>query len=58
MDTQKPGQSNPQDPTQRDRDPKSGQHDQGSYGQNDPMKDRKPGPGQSGDVSDKDRKSA
>lgn len=58
MDTEKPGQhSNPQDPSQKDPH-KSGQHDQGNYGQHDPGKERKPGQGQSGEVDDKDRKSA
>lgn len=54
-----PGQqSNPQDPTQRDRDQqqKSGQQDRQSHGQHDQQQDRKPGQGQ--DTPDRDRKSA
>ena len=62
MNTEKqPGQqSNPQDPTQRDKDQqqKSGQHDRECHGQHDPQRDRKPGQGQQGDMPDKDRKSA
>jgi hypothetical protein len=60
MNTEKPGQqSNPQDPTQRDRDQeKQGQRDQPSYGQHDPQKDRKPGQGQQGDVNEREKKSA
>jgi len=56
MNTEKPGQqSNPQDPSQRDRDnEKSGQQ---RSGQNDPQKDRKPGQGQQGDI-ERDKKSA
>jgi hypothetical protein len=52
MNTEKPGQqSNPQDPTQRDRDQeKQGQHDQ--------QTDRKPGQGQQGEVDDQQKKSA
>jgi hypothetical protein len=60
MNTEKPGQqSDPQDPTQRDRDnEQSGQQrDQQGYGQNDPQKDRKPGQGQQGDI-ERDKKSA
>ncbi len=54
MNTEKPGQqSNPQDPTQRDRD----QEKQG-HSQHDQEKDRKPGQGQQGDVDDQQRKSA
>jgi hypothetical protein len=57
MDTEKSGQqSNQQDPTQRDRDQKSGQ--QGGFGQNDPLKDRKPGQSQTDDTADKERRSA
>lgn len=61
MNTEKqPGQhSNPQDPTQRDKDqPKSGQQDREGYGQHDPQKDRKPGQGQPGDVPEKDKRTA
>jgi hypothetical protein len=60
MNTEKPGQqSNPQDPTQRDRDQqKQGQRDQQSYGQHDPQKDRKPGQGQQGDADEQEKKSA
>jgi len=60
MNTEKTGQqSNPQDPTQRDRDQeKQGQRDQQGYGQNDQQKDRKPGQGQQGDVDDQQKKSA
>ena len=60
MNTEKTGQqSNPQDPTQRDRDQeKQGQRDQQSYGQHDQQKDRKPGQGQQAEVDDTERKSA
>jgi hypothetical protein len=60
MNTEKTGQqSNPQDPTQRDRDQeKQGQRDQQGYGQNDQQKDRKPGQGQQGDQDDQQKKSA
>jgi hypothetical protein len=62
MNTEKqPGQhSNPQDPTQRDKDQpqKSGQPDREGYGQTDPQRDRKPGQGQQGGTPEKDRKSA
>ncbi len=59
MNTEKPGQqSNPQDPTQRDRDQeKQGQRDQQGSG-HDPQKDRKPGQGQQGDVDEQEKKSA
>jgi hypothetical protein len=59
MNTEKTGQqSNPQDPTQRDKDQeKQGQRDQQGYGQHDQQKDRKPGQGQ-GDVDDQQKKSA
>ena len=60
MNTEKTGQqSNPQDPTQRDKDQeKQGQRDQQGYSQNDQQKDRKPGQGQQGDVDDQQKKSA
>ena len=60
MTTEKTGQqSNPQDPTQRDRDQeKQGQRDQQGYGQSDQQKDRKPGQGQQGDADDQQKKSA
>jgi len=60
MNTEKTGQqSNPQDPTQRDRDQeKQGQRDQQGYGQHDQQKDRKPGQGQQGDMDDQQKKSA
>ncbi len=60
MNTEKPGQqSNPQDPTQRDRDQqqKGGQQERESYGQSDQQRDRKPGQGQQ-DMPDKEKKSA
>ena len=59
MDTEKTGQqSNPNDPTQRDRDQdKQGQRDQQGYDQTDQQKDRKPGQGQQ-DANDRERKSA
>jgi hypothetical protein len=66
--TEKTGQqSNPQDPTQRDRDQEkqgqrdqqgSGQRDQQGSGQRDQQKDRKPGQGQQDDVDDQQKKSA
>ncbi|MGC2194029.1 MAG: hypothetical protein WA628_05095 [Terriglobales bacterium] len=61
MNTEKPGQqSDPQDPTQRDKDQqqKGGQQNREGYGQHNPQQDRKPGQGQQGDMPDKDRKSA
>jgi hypothetical protein len=60
MNTEKTGQqSNPQDPTQRDKDQeKQGQRDQQGYGQHDQQKDRKPGQGQQDDVDDQQKKSA
>jgi hypothetical protein len=60
MNTEKPGQqSNPQDPTQTDREQqKKDQHGQEGYGQHDQQKDRKPGQVQQDDMNDREKKSA
>jgi hypothetical protein len=59
MNTEKPGQQSNQDPNQTDREQqKKDQTGEGTYGQHDQQKDRKPGQGQQDDVNDREKKSA